>query len=88
MFDASMRLIEVGAELKRLTIPCMCGRDRTHNLRMVNGVATFDGEQIEIDGASDVIEYVPMCGACYGKHKSRALRRCDPNQFVLDEFKA
>lgn len=87
MFDASMRLIEVGAELKRLTIPCMCGRDRTHNLRMVNGVATFDGEQIEIDGASDVIEYVPMCGACYGKHKSRALRRYDSNQVVLDEFK-
>ena len=84
MFDASMHLIEVGAELKRLTIPCECGRDRTHNLRLVNGVPTFTGNQIEIDGANNVIEYVSMCGACFNKR--RVLRRVDPEQYVFDGF--
>lgn len=85
MFEGSRRLIEVGAEINRLTIPCECGRDRTHNLRLVNGVPVFEGKQVEIDGANDKIEYRSMCGRCFLQHKRRVLKK-DANQETIPGF--
>ena len=91
LFEGSKRLIEVGAEIIKLTIPCECGRDRTHNLRLVNGKPVFDGEQVVIDGANDRVEYKSMCGFCYNdsraeiRAKIRA-RRLTNEQIVIPGF--
>lgn len=42
----------------------------TLNLRLINGTATFDGDQIAIDGENKV-EYESVCGECYLKLKER-----------------
>ena len=41
--------------------------NRKGETRKVDGEFTFNGEEIEIDGANKKIEYVPLCGACYYK---------------------
>ena len=88
LFEGSRRLIEVGAEMTRLTIPCKCRRaSRIHNLRKVNGVPVFDGEQVVIDGSSGVVEYESMCGKCYFKNRRRVLtRKLDSEQCVIPGF--
>lgn len=93
MFDASKRLITIGAELVNLYIPCDCGRNTaTHNMRLVDGEPLFEGEQVEIDGSKNNISYIAKCYCCYSeaRAKVKGLTRVkyDPNQFVLDEFKA
>lgn len=87
LFEGSRRLIEVGAEIEKINIPCECGRDRTHNLRLVNGEAVFDGEQILIDGTNAEVKYKSMCGSCFNKRRSLSLKKkIDSSQFVIPGF--
>ena len=46
---------------------CTCGAPAKFNARKVDGVFTMKGDEIEIDGASSNVEYVPLCGACFYK---------------------
>ena len=50
---------------KRLIELCTCGAPAKFNARKVNGEFTIKGAEVEIDGASSNIEYVPLCGTCY-----------------------
>lgn len=86
LFEGSRRLIEVGAEIEKLTIPCECGRNRTHNLRLVNGVPVFDGEQVVIDGSDAKVVYKSMCGCCYFKNRRVLTRNIDSDQIVMSGF--
>ena len=87
LFEGSKRLIEVGAEIEKINIPCECGRDRTHNLRLINDVPVFEGEQIAIDGTDAEVTYQSMCGGCFNKRRFLSLRRgIDSSQLVISGF--
>ncbi len=67
LFPGSKRLIECADEKRELETNslCICGAPAKFNARKVNGNFTMKGEEIEIDGASTNIEYIPLCGTCY-----------------------
>lgn len=67
-FPGSTRLLELADDIEELKTICACGKKATQNLRLLNGEPVFEGEQIEIDGASD-IQYTSVCGECYLKMK-------------------
>ena len=84
LFEGSRRLIEVGAELERLSIPCKCGAERTHNMRLENGKPVFEGEQVAIDGVEAVYEAV--CRKCYNGAKRRVRSKLDSHQMIISGF--
>lgn len=74
-FPGSVRLLEIADDIEELKNVCECGNKATQNLRRNNGVPTFDGEQILIDGSKDNITYEGVCGKCYLKYKKEYERR-------------
>lgn len=64
-FEGSKRLFELSDKFKELETICSCGTKARFNARKVNGIFTKDGEEVQIDGAKDTVEYVPLCGKCY-----------------------
>lgn len=69
-FPGSTRLLELADDIEELKTVCSCGNKATQNLRIVNGKPIFEGEQVEIDGASN-IQYTSVCGKCYLKIKEK-----------------
>ena len=69
-FPGSARLLAIADDIEELKNICHCGKKATLNLRLINGTATFDGDQIAIDGENKV-EYESVCGECYLKLKER-----------------
>lgn len=65
-FPGSTRLLELADDIEELKTICACGKKATQNLRTLNGRPIFEGEQIAIDGASE-IKYTSVCGECYLK---------------------
>lgn len=67
LFPGAKRLIELADERLELGTNslCTCGAPAKFNARKVNGEFTMKGAEVEIDGASSNIEYVPLCGTCY-----------------------
>ncbi len=65
MFEGSKRLTELGEELVEIPTICSCGEIARMVGRKVNGEYTVNGEEVVIDGSSDTVEYVPLCGKCY-----------------------
>lgn len=63
-FRAAPRLLEIADDIEELKTICKCGVKATQNLRFVNGIATFDGDQVAIDGENNVT-YDSVCGKCY-----------------------
>lgn len=70
-FPGAIRLLEIADDIEELKTICSCGKKATQNLRKINGVPTFEGEQVVIDN-SDVVEYEGVCGECYLKFKAQA----------------
>ena len=64
-FEGSKRLFELSDKFKELETICSCGTKARFNARKVNGKFTKDGKEVQIDGAKDTVEYVPLCGKCY-----------------------
>ena len=67
-FTGSTRLLEIADDIEELKTICKCGKKATQNLRLVNGVPVFEGNQVEIDN-QDEIKYISVCGKCYIKYK-------------------
>lgn len=65
-FPGATRLLEIADDITELKTICKCGKKATQNLRTINGIATFEGDQIAIDGESE-IQYTSVCGECYLK---------------------
>ena len=65
-FPGATRLLEIADDITELKTICKCGKKATQNLRTINGVAIFEGDQIAIDGKSE-IQYTSVCGKCYLK---------------------
>ena len=62
-FPASSRLLELAHSITEMKNVCACGKKATCNLRLVNNVPVFKGNQIEIDD-SDFISYKAVCSEC------------------------
>ncbi len=73
-FPGSRRLLEIAHSLEELKTICRCGRKAIFNARKVDGRFVFDGDQVAIDGASEV-SYEPLCGACYLEESGGVLNR-------------
>lgn len=65
-FPGSTRLLELADDLEELKTICSCGKKATQNLRLLDGRPIFEGDQVAIDGASE-ITYTSVCGECYLK---------------------
>jgi len=69
-FPGASRLLELADDIEELKTICKCGKKATQNIRTYNGVPTFDGDQVVIDGTLDV-QYDSVCGRCYMKLRRR-----------------
>lgn len=63
-FKGATRLLQIADDIEELKTICECGKKATQNLRLVNDVPVFDGEQIAIDNSAN-ISYKSVCGNCY-----------------------
>ncbi|MBO6145397.1 MAG: thymidine kinase [Bacilli bacterium] len=63
-FEGSRRLLEISDTLEEFKTLCFCGDVARYAGRKVNGEYAVEGEEIVIDGTTDV-EYVPLCGKHY-----------------------
>ena len=70
-FEGSIRLLEIADDIEELKTICTCGKKATFNIRKMNGIPIFDGEQVLIDG-TDKTEYESVCGNCLIKQKGTA----------------
>lgn len=70
-FPGATRLLEIADDITELKTICSCGRKATQNIRLINGIPTFEGSQVSIDGENKNIEYQSVCGKCYLKLKNK-----------------
>ncbi len=64
-FPGSARLLAIADSIEELKTMCKCKkRKATQNLRFIDGVPTFLGQQVAIDGEQNVT-YESVCGECY-----------------------
>lgn len=66
-FPASERLLALAHTLEELKNICNCGKKAVCNMRLVDNIPVFTGDQIAIDGGQTTYEAV--CGMCYAKNK-------------------
>lgn len=67
LFPGSRRLFELADSIEEVKVTCYCcGKKAIMNLRMVDGVAVFEGPQIML-GAEE--RYVPTCYRHYREHR-------------------
>jgi len=66
LFPGSESLFIYADVINEMKTICECGEGATRNVRLVNGVPTFEGNQIAIDGEAN-ISYVSMCRKCRKK---------------------
>ena len=64
-FPGSARLLAIADSIEELKTLCECKkRKATQNLRLIDGIPTFEGDQVAIDGEQSVT-YKSVCGECY-----------------------
>ena len=72
LFEGSTRLLELADSIEEVKVTCQyCNRKAIFNMRLVDGRATIDGEQIQIGGDE---AYVPVCHNCYHTKTAEAER--------------
>lgn len=64
-FPGSVRLLELADNLEEIVTICSCGTKARFVGRKVNDKYVSSGEQVVIDGSTDEVEYIPLCGRCY-----------------------
>ena len=63
LFPGAQRLLELADSIEEVKVTCAhCNRKAVLNMRLVDGVPTLSGAQVEL-GAED--RYAPVCYACY-----------------------
>lgn len=72
-FPGSTRLLLIADSLEEMKTICRCSKKATQNVRKINGIPTFTGNQVVIDN-EEQIEYEAMCGECYLKLKYKPKR--------------
>lgn len=74
-FPGAARLLEIADDIEEMKTICRCGKKATENMRLINGVATFLGEQVVIDNGQDNVTYESVCGKCYILHKKGLMNK-------------
>ena len=69
-FEGSTRLLEIAHTIEEMKTICRCGSKAMYNTRMVNGIYTFEGDQVAIDGEQNVT-YDSLCPKCYFEEKEK-----------------
>lgn len=63
LFEASERLFALADKLEEIKTICWyCARKATHNLKLVDGKPTYEGNPIDIGGLE---KYLPVCYDCF-----------------------
>jgi thymidine kinase len=66
LFEGSKAMVENADKMGEIKTECFyCSRKATRNMRTVNGIPVFDGQQIYV-GDDD---YIPTCRNCYNRLK-------------------
>lgn len=65
-FPGASRLLELADDIEELKTICSCGKKATQNIRLINGMPVFEGNQVAIDGTANTT-YDSVCGECYIK---------------------
>ena len=72
LFEGSRTLLIYADKLQELKTVCTyCDRKATMNLRVIDGVAEFNGAQIVMGGSES---YLPVCRPCYLARKKQNLQ--------------
>ena len=69
LFIGSKRLLEISDNIIEMERQCSCGRKKIYNMRVINGIPVFEGEQVAIDGVEAT--YEATCRSCYKKLKKK-----------------
>jgi len=65
LFSGSYELMAIADKIEELKTMCECGKKATCNLRVSNGIAVTEGQQIFIGGNES---YLPVCRKCFKKY--------------------
>jgi thymidine kinase len=69
LFEGAKYLLIYADKIEELKTLCWhCNRKAIHNMRVVDGVPSFNGEQVQVGGNES---YVPVCRACYRKAQKK-----------------
>ena len=87
-FPGSARLLAIADSIEELKTLCECKkRKATQNLRLVDGIPTFEGNQVAIDGKQSVT-YKSVCGECYINYYMNWLKnKTEEKAFVRERSK-
>ncbi len=66
LFPGSAALFAYADVIEEMKTICECMEGATRNVRFINGVPVFEGNQVAIDG-EDEVTYVSMCRSCRKK---------------------
>jgi thymidine kinase len=73
LFPGARRLFELADSIEEVKVTCQyCNRKAIFNMRLVDGVATERGEQVQIGGNES---YAPACHQCYVERLPGAIER-------------
>ena len=86
-FPGSARLLAIADSIEELKTLCECKkRKATQNLRLVDNIPTFSGDQVAIDGEMNVT-YKSVCGECYINYYINWLKNQNDNQKLVKKIK-
>lgn len=68
-FEGSQRLLLIADDIEEIKNICSCGKKATQNIRFRNGIPTFKGNQVAIDGDKET--YEAFCASCYFKLREK-----------------
>ena len=66
LFPGSAALFAYADVIEELKTICECMEGATRNVRFINGIPIFEGDQVAIDG-EDEVTYTSMCRSCRKK---------------------
>jgi thymidine kinase len=73
LFPGARRLFELADSIEEVKVTCQyCNRKAIFNMRLIDGVATERGEQVQIGGNES---YAPVCHLCYVERLPGAIER-------------
>ena len=86
-FPGSARLLAIADSIEELKTLCECKkRKATQNLRLVDGIPTFEGDQVAIDGTKNVT-YKSVCGECYINYYNEWMKKKTQDHPMVRERK-
>ena len=68
LFEGSKRLFELASVIKNIPAICDCGNFAVVNARIIDGVVTTEGAQVDIGGDE---KYRAFCYACWKKYQGK-----------------